>query len=342
LAKEVTIQDIAKKLNLTTATVSRALNNHPRISEKTKQAVKELAEKLNYRRNRIASSLRSGKTYIIGVVIPSVDVNFFGSVVHGIESLANEYGYNVIIYQTNETEKFEKKGIETFLSTKVDGVLASIAKNTEDFAHFIEVKNSGLPLVFFDRVNDALNIPSVVIDDYKGAYYATEHLIQQGYKRIAHVSGPPHLKIVSDRLQGYKAALKQHNIAFDKQLVFVGDVSVEAGKKAVDYYFNLPHPPDAVFAVEDFTALGVLKAIKLQKLRVPQEFGVIGFANEGFGEHITPSLSTVDQQSIEMGKEAFKLLIELIEEKGTKKQTKSKVVLEPVLIYRQSSLRKKS
>ncbi|WP_343692287.1 LacI family DNA-binding transcriptional regulator [Chitinophaga sp.] len=337
---KVTIADIARELNLTGATVSRALNNRKGTSEETRKMVQEAAERMNYRRDRIAWSLRSGRTNIIGVIIPSAEINFFGSVIHGIESMANQHGYNVLIYQSNELPEYEQKGIETFLSTRVDGILASIAKETLDFSHYLEIKERGVPLVFFDRANDSLNIPSVVVDDYKGAYYATEHLIRQGYKRIAHITGQQHLKIFKDRLEGYKAALAAYSIPVEPALIYQGNVSIEAGRQAIQHFLGLPQPPDAVFAVEDFTALGVVKELKDRGIDMPGAFGVVGFANESFDEHITPSLSSIDQQTVQMGKEAFKLLMELINEGEESTLVKSRVVLDPLPVYRQSSMRR--
>ncbi|SFN52275.1 transcriptional regulator, LacI family [Chitinophaga sp. YR627] len=335
---KVTIADIARELNLTGATVSRALNNRKGTSEETRKLVQAAAEKMNYRRDRIAWSLRSGRTNIIGVIIPSAEINFFGSVVHGIESLANQHGYNVLIYQSNEQPEYEKKAIETFLSTRVDGILASIAKETMEFSHYLEITERGVPLVFFDRANDSLNIPSVVVDDFKGAYYATEHLLKQGYTRVAHIAGQQHLKIFKDRLEGYKAALSASNVPFDESLVYFGDVSINAGRQAITHLLALPAPPDAVFAVEDFTALGAVKELKDRQVDIPADFGVIGFANESFDEHITPSLSSIDQQTVQMGKEAFRLLMELIEGTGAvSTQARTKIVLEPVPRFRQSS-----
>lgn len=339
----VTIADIAKKLNTTSATVSRALNDHPAISDKTKKRVLKAAEKLQYRRNTIASSLRSGQTGIIGVIIPSAEINFFGSVVHGIESMANHHGYNVLIYQSNESWEHEQKGIETFLNARVDGILVSMAKEKNEYTHLLNAKKANMPIVFFDRANDELEIDSIVIDDHKGAYIATTHLIEQGYKRIAHISGPQHINIFKDRLQGYKDALKENKIKYNPKFVFNGDVSIEAGKQAIQYFLQIPNPPDAVFAVEDFTALGAIKELKQQNISIPKDFGIIGFANEGFGEHITPSLSTIDQQTVKMGKEAFSLMLKLIEEKGNgiKKKSLKKKVLDPIPVFRNSSLRKK-
>jgi LacI family transcriptional regulator len=312
LLEKITIIDIARELNVTAATVSRALNNHPAISEETKQKVAEVARRLNYKTNKIASSLRSGKSHAIGVLIPSAEINFFGSVVHGIEQMANIHGYNVLIYQTNESRDYEVKGIETFLSARVDGILVSIAKETTDYSHFTQIKKRGVPIVFFDRAIDDLGISSVTINDYKGALKATEHLIKQGYKRIAHIAGPQHIKLFNERLKGYMGALQANKISVDPDLIYIGNVSIEAGKMAVNYFFEKETKPDAAFAVEDFTALGALKELKDRNIKIPDEFGLIGFANELFGEHITPGLSTIDQQTVLMGKESFKLLLNVI------------------------------
>jgi len=337
MSYKITISDIAKELKVTAATVSRALNNHPRISKETKEKVAEVAQRLNYRPNKIASSLRSGKSHVIGVIIPSAEIDFFGSVVHGIETLANSHGYTVLIYQTNESRDFEVKGIETFLSARVDGILASIAKETLDYSHFIDIKKRKIPIVFFDRANDDLGISSVVVDDFKGAYLATEHLIKQGYKRIAHISGPQHIKIFNDRLKGYMGALQAYKIKADFDLIYTGDVSIEAGKAAIKHFFKMKNRPDAAFAVEDFTALGAMKELKDKNIKIPQEFGIIGFANELFGEHLTPSLSTIDQQTVQMGKESFRLLMELIKHKELKDNKPRKIVLNPIPIFRQST-----
>jgi LacI family transcriptional regulator len=339
LPYKTTIQDIARELNLTSATISRALHNHPRISEQTKRLVLETANRLHYRRNKIASSLRSGKSHTIGVIIPSAQMNFFGSVVHGIQSLANTSGYSILLYQSEESTELEIKAIEAFLGARVDGILASIAKGTTDFTHFTELKKRGVPLVFFDRTNESLDISSVVINDYKGAYNATEHLIKQGYQRIAHVSGQQHVKGFHDRLLGYQDALKANNIKLVPEFVYQGNISIESGRQATDYFLQLPQPPDAVFAVEDFTAMGVLQQLKKLKISVPGSFGVVGFANESFGEYITPSLSTVDQQTVQMGREAFNMLVEQIEENNVAIDKGSMVILEPVLLCRESSVR---
>ena len=336
---KTTIHDIARELKITSGTVSRALNDSPRISAETRRLVKEKAKELNYQRNRIASSLRSGKSNTIGVMIPSAQMNFFGSVVHGIEMMASSKGYNILLYQTEETTQLEKKAIDVFIGARVDGILASIAKETTDFSHFkdLSTNSKAIPLVLFDRTIADFKVPNVVIDDYKGAFIATEHLINKGYKRIAHVSGPQQLSNFNNRLLGYLGALKANNIEVDKKLIYSGDLSIQCGIESVNYFFGLKNTPDAVFAAEDFSALGVIKGLKERKVNMPKDFGVIGFANENFGEHISPSLSTVDQQTVEMGKKAATLLIEIIS-KGTKDRNKlENIILEPILTKREST-----
>ena len=339
LSQKITIHDIARELNFTPGTVSRALNDNPRISIETKRRVKKKAAELKYQPNKIASSLRSGKSHTIGVIIPSAQINFFGYVVHGIELMASLNGYSILLFQTEETTILEKKAIETFVNARVDGILASIAKETSDFSHYQELQKRHIPLVFFDRTNDKMKVPSVVIDDYKGAFMATEHLIGNGYTRIAHVSGPQHINGFRDRLNGYMDALKKHKIKVDKKLIYPGDLLIESGRAAVDYFFRLTNIPDAVFAVEDYTALGLIKGLKERKIKIPGEFGVIGFANENFDEHITPSLSSVDQRTVQMGKEALSLLMNIIaiKENKTVMKVQDKIILQPVMHYRDSS-----
>jgi LacI family transcriptional regulator len=336
-----TIQDIARELNITASTVSRALNNHAAISKATKKAVNKTAKKLSYHPNKIASSLRSGKSKIIGVIIPSAEINFFGSVVHGIEKVASENDYNVLLYQSNEQLDYERKGVQTFLRSRVDGVLASISKETTNLRHYLEIKKRGIPLILFDRASDELSVPSVVVNDYLGAFNATEHLISQGCKRIAHIGGQQHVVIFKQRLKGYIDALKKNGIPLEKDLVCYGKVTIESGIDCMNQLLALSQPPDGVFAVEDFTALGAMQALKKAGKKIPQDVAIIGFANEAFGAYITPSLSTVDQQTIKMGEAAANLFFDLIEKKEFYKTSPEKRVLEPVLIFRNSSLRKK-
>ncbi len=339
MSQPATILDIAKELNIAVATVSRALNDHPAVKDTTRKAVQQMAKKLNYHPNKIATSLRLGRSKIVGVIIPSAEINFFGSVIHGIEKVMSENGYNVLIYQSNELYEFEKKGIETFLRSQVEGVLASISKNTINLDHYAALKKRNVPLILFDRANDTLGVPSVVVDDYQGAFNATRHLIEQGCTRIAHIGGQQHVTIFNQRLRGYIDALNVHNIPVDDNLIVYGKVSIESGRDCMNQLFS--QTIDAVFAVEDFTALGAIQAIKAVNKKIPCDIAIVGFANEAFGEYITPSLSTVNQQTVHMGEEAAKLFFETRNNKEWSKIPSPKLVLQPELICRQSSTRKK-
>ncbi len=333
---KTTIHDIARALNTTISTVSRALSDHPGISQKTKIAVREMAEKLNYRQNKIASSLRSGKTHTIGVIIPSAELHFFGSVVHAIEQVMSTNGYSVLLYQTNESFEAEKRGIETFLQLHVEGIIASIALGSSEYQHFFELKKRRIPLVLFDRTCEELEVPSVKIDDYQGGYLATEHLIQQGYTRIAHITSHRQIRIFSDRLEGYRAALAHYGLEAHADWVAYADISIESGSACTGELLNLPLAPDAIFAAEDLTAMGALQKLKAIDVHVPGQFGVMGFANEAFSGYITPSLSTVDQQTKKMGQAACELLLQGIRFPA-KPIVSEQLVLEPLLIVRESS-----
>jgi LacI family transcriptional regulator len=332
-----TIHDIARELKVTASTVSRALNDHPSISNSTKKAVQQAARKLNYQPNNIASSLRLGKTRIIGVIIPSTEISFFGSVIHGIEKIASENDYTVLIYQSNELPDIEKRGIETFLRSRVDGVLASISKETRDVGPYEELKKRGIPLILFDRANDELHVPSVVVQDFHASYQATEHLISQGCTRIAHIGGQQHVPIFNQRLRGYVEALRANNLAVDEDYIVYGKVSLESGRECMNRLLSLPEIPDGIVTVEDFTALGAIQALKAANIKIPDEVAVIGFANAAFGEYITPTLSTVDQQAITMGEEAARMFFNL----PIDASEDFKKILKPVLIFRESSLRKR-
>lgn len=335
-----TIHDIAKKLDITASTVSRALKNHPRISEATKKAVLKAAEKLNYQPNHIAAALRNGRSKIIGVIVPTADRSFFASVVRGIEEVANSAQYNVMICQSYDDQQKEAKTVETLLNTRVDGILVSFAKGTDSFEHFLKVKKKGIPLIFFDRSYDEIDTSSVVIDDYLGAYKAVEHLIQQGCKRIAHFTNSKKISIYSERLRGYRQALGDHNIPFDNSLVIECNMQLEDGREGMKKLLSYKHPPDAVFSASDYSIMGAMQVLKEQNIKIPQQIALFGFGNEPFTGFTEPQLSTIDQKSKEMGRAAAEIFFELIEN-GNKSGIVKKVVLKPELIIRSSSLKKR-
>ncbi len=337
--KKATLKDIAKELNITVSAVSKALSNHSGMSEATKDMVKKTASKLNYQQNKIALSLKTGKSHIIGVMIPSTEKLFFGSVVHGIEKVINPLGFNLLLFQTNESIEYEVKGIDTFLQANVDCIIASIAKETTHYEHYAEIKKRNIPLIIFDRAEESLGVHSVTIDDYKGGYMATEHLIKKGYKHIAHIAGLQHVQIFKDRFRGYRDALLANKMKYDENMVYYGKNSIESGGEGMLHLLTSNKKIDAIFCVEDFTALGAIQVLKEKRIKIPKEMGVIGFANESFGKYISPTLTTIDQQTINMGEEAAKLFIELIDKKDIYAKVES-IVLQPIIVERESTMRK--
>jgi LacI family transcriptional regulator len=339
--EQATIKDIARELNVSSSTVSRALKDYPGISLETKRKVKELADKMNYRPNAIALSLRKSRSYTIGVIIPEVVHFFFSTVISGIEEVANSRGYNVILTQTNEKLAREKSSIDTMLSNQIDGVLVSYSKETTDFDHFTRLLDKGFPIVFFDRVPDIPQSINVIVDDYSGAYEATKHLIQQGYKKIVHLAGPSNLKISRERARGYQDALTNHGIPFEPKFIVecTRGTDDEAQKITAEILETFPIQPDAFFANNDMAAVGAMLACKAAGLKVPEQVGIVGFSNWQFCSMIDPSLTSVAQPGFKIGAKATEILLDIIEKKASMEDFKESIVLETELLVRKSSVR---
>jgi LacI family transcriptional regulator len=336
------VYDIARALNLTASTISRALNDHPRISEQTKKAVIRMSKKLGYQPHRIAAALRNGKSKIIGVIVPVADRNFFASIVRGIEEKANLAHYQVIICQTYEDPAKEEAAIEALLNTRVDGIIASLSKRTEQFNHFSKVKSKGIPLILFDRTNEALGVSHVVIDDYSASYNAVVHLIEQGCKRIAHFTNIEKISIYSERLRGYKTALLDHGLNFEAKLVVESDLQLQDGRKSMLQLLASGEIPDAVFSSSDLGAIGALQVLKEKNIRVPEQVALVGFSNEPFTMFCDPPLTTVDQHCKRMGNIASDIFLDEIENAGSATFIPKKIVLMPELIIRRSSMKNSS
>lgn len=339
--KKTTIHDIAKELGVTASTVSRALQDHPRISDSTKKSVVKMAEKLNYQPNSIAAALRKGKSNIIGVIIPMADRNFFASVIRGIEEVVNKAEYRVIISQSNDSPEQEKSNIKALLESQVDGILASYAKETTDFEHYREIVRRGVPLILFDRLHEtleSLEVGSVVIDDYLGAYKATEHLIKQGCRRIVHFSGHQHISIYKERRRGYEEALKRHKLPVDESLIIESSLKLDAGRELGQQLLSWDELPDAIFSASDYGAIGAMEVFREHGIKIPDEIAVVGFSNESFTSFVEPALTSVDQHSKKMGQVAAQLFLDQIDT-GKENYTPSKTVLNPELIVRKSSLK---
>ena len=337
----VTIKDIAKALNCSTSTVSRALRGSYEISTETKKLVLEYAEKINYRPNPVALSLKERRSRAIGVVVSEIANNFFSQAINGIESIAYNRGYHVIITQSHESEEREKVNVLHHASRSVDGLLISLSSGTVDLTYLKELYEKGLPIVFFDRITDEIDTHKVTANNYMGALHATEHLIFQGFKKIAHITSSPYLSITKERLQGYKEALEKHNIPFNESLIKYcnhGGMIAEEVEEAISSLFKGKTKPDAIFTAGDritTVCFSILKNLKPRK-----EVGFAGFTNTKVGELFDPPITVVQQPAFEIGQTAIEMLIQMIESKRPVVEFETKI-LDTKLIIRDSSLKKK-
>lgn len=335
----VTIKDIAKALNLSTSTVSRALRGSYEISPETKKLVLEYAEKINYRPNPIALSLKERRSRALGVVVSEIANNYFSQAINGIESIAYNCGYHVIITQSHESQAREMVNVQHLASRGVDGLLVSVSSESEEVPYLKELHDKGLPIVFFDRIIDDIETHKVIANNYLGAFHATEHLIYQDYKRIAHIASSPYLSITRERLRGYKEALEKHNITYDESLVkncnHGGMISAEV-EDAIRDLMKSKTKPDAIFSAGDRLTM---ECYGLLKMKLKKEIGITGFSNTNVAELFSPALTTVRQPAFEIGQVATELLIQIIESKRPVTEFETKM-LETSLVIRESSLKK--
>ena len=332
----VTIKDLARELNVSASTVSRALKDHPDISKETKRAVQELARKLNYQPNAVALSLKQRRSNTIGVIIPEIVHYFFSSVISGIEDVAYDAGFNVIICQSNERYEREVANAKTLLSSRVDGVLVSISKETTDYKHLYNFSNNEVPMVFYDRVVPNIVADQVIIDDFDAAYRATRHLIDSGRTRIAHLGGPMALLIGQRRKDGYLKALSEAGISADENLILEAD-SFEKARMAIMKLINQRKKFDGVFATNDLTAIGAMQTIQKKGYKIPDEIAIVGFSDGRFSGITDPTLTSVDQHGYEMGTQATQMLLKRILSEDDEYPAETKV-LNADLIVRGSSI----
>jgi LacI family repressor for deo operon, udp, cdd, tsx, nupC, and nupG len=339
--KRTTIYDIAEKLNIAPSSVSRALNNSDSVKESTKKLILKTAEELNYKMNSLASNLRKGQSKTIGVVVPRINQNFFANVIAGIEDASYKQGYNLIICQSNELYEKEVQCINTLINQHVDCIVISISVETVNYKHLQNVLDHRIELIQFDRVAEELETLKVINDTQQASYEAVNHLIEQGYKRIALLEGPQSLSIFRQRKEGYLQALKKHGMPVIKEIILENAWTKELGAEATRKLLSLPEPPDAIFAsTSDFSALGVLEVATAMHIKVPSQLGIIGYSNENFTEITSPSITTIDQFSLYMGKTIANLYFE--EMKNTDVMVTPKTIsIKPKLIIRTSTLRSK-
>ncbi|MBC6426991.1 MAG: LacI family DNA-binding transcriptional regulator [Ekhidna sp.] len=334
--QNVTIKDIAKELGISPSTVSRALKDHFEISQETKDAVKRVAEVLNYQPNSFALSLRYSRSHTIGVIVPEIVHFFFSTVISGIEDVAQARGYNIILTQSNESLEREMANIQTLFNNRVDGVLVSLSRESHDNNHIESVMQKGLPVVFFDRVAQGIECSKVIVDDCLGGYQATQHLIRQGYKRIAHLAGPGTLNIAYQRLEGYKKAHEEEGLEIDEDLIVFNKISNEDETHDAVYDLLKKKNPDALFASTDMAAIRAIKTAQEYGKSIPVDFGVVGFSNWQFTSLTSPSISTIEQPGFEMGQHAAELLIKEVESEA-EEVTFESIKLPTGLIVRESS-----
>jgi LacI family transcriptional regulator len=344
LNRRASITDLAKALGLSASTISRALADHHDVSEATKARVRQLAKELNYHPNPLAAGLRRGRSNTLGVLVPHITGNFFPQVIHGIATEASQLGYNVMICQSNEDVQQEKQAIDLMMGSQVAGIIVSFANTTQEFSHFEEVRQQHVPLVFFDRAVEGFkgdNVSAVTLNDYLGAYQVVEHLLAQGCRRVAHLTGPLHLSILKNRHQGYLDAHTAAGFTPDPRLTIIGEQTQAGGASAMRQLLRRPAAqlPDGIFSSNDLAAVGAMQVAKKHGLQVPQDLAVAGFSNEVFTTLTEPTLTTVDQRCAQMGQTAVQLLQKMLPDASNKaKKTPRSIVLKPKIIVRDSSL----
>ncbi|GLU52779.1 LacI family DNA-binding transcriptional regulator [Dyadobacter frigoris] len=333
----ITIKDIAKSLNISVATVSRALRDKYDVSIETRQKVLDMAVELNYKPNFNATGLVHRSTHNIGVIIPTITNYYFSTVITGIQEIAQSNGFNIILYLTNDSPEIELKIVKNLSESSLDGLLACVSSDASNYAHFQEMIDDGLPVVFFDRVASTIETSKVMQDDYNGAFAAVEHLVDCGYRKIAHITGPKELFFTENRLRGYRNALEKHNLPANQDLIIHSGFSQKDGEKDVTKLFEgKENTPDAIFAVNDRKGIGAIIALKKMHIQVGKEVGVIGFTNDPISEIIAPTLSTVAEPAYEIGKIACELLLKHIRKTNFPAE---QITLSGELIIRESTSR---
>jgi len=339
--KDITIYDIAKVLGLSPATVSRGLKDHPAINIKTRRRIMDMAKEMGYRSNSFASNLRMQKTHTIGIIVHELKSQFISSVLAGIEKVTTEAGYDLIIGHSSEAARKEAANVHNLFHKRVDGLIASLAFDTKEMDHFDPFVQKGIPIVFFDRVEDFSYGTRVIIDNVKAGYEATAHLAAQGCRRIAHVTASLARNVYAGRLKGYQQALSDYGLPYDTSLLMINDLSESAAVRAAKQVLAMETRPDGFFITNDFFAAVFLQTLKEGGVRIPEEIAIVGFNNDAISKIIQPKLSTINYPGEEMGEQAARSLLEQLAGLSSARTTDT-IIIRSELIIRESSLRRKA
>lgn len=339
-SKEVTIYDIARKLNLSAATVSRGLKKDPLTAKKTMKKILDTAAEMGYRTNPFARNLTSKRTNTIGVIVPGLASHFMSSVVEGIEKVANQNGYNLLISHSSDSSSKEGECVRSLFESRADGLLVSLANDSKDLVHFDPFFKKGTPVIFFDRVLEEENGARVLIDNRKAAYAATKHLIEQGCKKIVHLTAQSAQNVYADRLQGYKQALSDHQLPFRDNMVIVETLNLQGGARAAGVIMNMHPRPDGVFAANDNCAIGCMQVLLQNGVRIPDQMAFVGFNNDPASRIIEPNLTTINYSGHDVGETAARYLISCLDGEPGSPDTNT-IILRYELVARASSQRRR-
>ncbi len=334
---EVTIYDISKALNISASTVSRGLNNSPQVRKELRKKIMQTAREMGYQHNKFAANLRQKRTRSLGVIIPRIDSHFMSTVISGMEKVANKAGYQLLISQSEESANLEEANIQALFNSRVDGMLVSLSYETKTKDSFSNVLRKDIPLVFFDRVFECGNCVSVVIDNYRAGYEATQHMIDQGCRRIVHVTGSLNRNVYNDRYRGYRQALADNSIVFDDKMLIVTNLGDDAGASVINHILNDGSMPDGIFTANDNSAVSIICELKRKGFRIPDDLAVVGFNDDPVSRIVEPNLTTVRYPGRAMGEVAASTIIRILD--GTQYEKVNSITLSHELIVRQSSLR---
>lgn len=309
-SRQTTLRDIADALHVSISTVSRALKDSYQISQATKKEIIELARAMDYIPNPLALGLLKNKSFTVGVVVPKIGYHYNSAAISGMEEVLNQYGYSVMICQSNESHEQEVIHVKNLVASRVDGIIASLAESTTDISHFTYAQEKGIPVIFFDRVPEYARATRIMVDNEAGAMTAVEHLIACGKRKIAYIAGPKNLRISAIRYQGYKKALQKHQLPIDPNLLIHCEFTEEMGYKSCCEMISEGKDFDGIFAVNDRTCAGAMAALYEYSIRIPDDVAVIGFNDEPFDVFLQPPLTTIRQPAFEIGKEAARIFLD--------------------------------